>query len=196
MGSGQHGGAIVNASVADLTGQQDSPYRLTRTGLVAIGRWSREEWRRVGLRITAFSSAVAWAIGDWLNYGEGLGEHGEIYKDAAAITGRSYESLGQYARVSRTFALGDRDPRVPWAHYRLILPLPPAKQATAIAETVKRRWTQHDLQVWMHGGAVGSVPATRHTRGVSKWRPPEVQQKGRRVACPQCGHQFNIPRNR
>lgn len=183
-----------------LQSPADSAYRLTRTGLVVARDLSLEDWRRIGHKIAAFSSAVAWAIGDWLIYGEGLGEDGELYAEAASITGRSYESLGQYARVSREFAVDQRDQRVPWAHYRLILSLPPQKRTAALAGTIQHRWTQTELRTWMREGApaaaVGEKASGRHVRRVSGWRPPEEQKRGRRVACPQCGHQFNAPRAR
>ena len=71
-----------------------------RTGLQIHGAPSYEHWRGTGLRLATLGDAVRWAIGDWLIYGEGRGEWGETYTQAAEETHIERETLRKY-RVPR-----------------------------------------------------------------------------------------------
>ena len=71
-------------------------------------------------------SAVSWALGDWLVYGEGRGDWGEKYTQAMSETGKSYESLVNFMVVSKAFELKRRRFNLSHSHHREIGALDPA----------------------------------------------------------------------
>lgn len=155
------------------------------------------------LQIGVMVQASAWALGDWLAYGNGLGDWGDTYGEAHRITGRSFESLSQHARVSRAFPFQTRTVAVCWSIYRAVAALPPEDRARVIEVAAANHWTRDDTDRFI--ATRETVPieqfeearaalATVNRRKVSKWRDPSTQVKKRRIACPNCGHQFDIRR--
>jgi hypothetical protein len=169
-------------------------YRLTRVGLVIDRDLSLEEWIACGEKLAAFASSTAFAIGDWLVYGNGRGEYGETYTEAARITGRSYESLGQYDRVSRAFPIASRDPRVSWTIYRRVAVLPDSQRASAIRIAAEQKLTARDVLAHVQSKGEATLASTRRTRALDGWRPTEAQGMKTHVTCPGCGHHFEIRR--
>jgi len=97
-------------------------FTLTATGLIIDGQPSFEDWQRVGAFIERAGSGVQWWIGDWLNYGEGRGEWGEMYDQAADIFGSdNKESVRKMSQVSEQFQFGSRDPDLDWGHHKAVM---------------------------------------------------------------------------
>ncbi len=71
----------LSTSGSDLT---FSAFRLSETGLHAVGTPSIDEWLRVGEFINRSERVVHFWIGDWLNYGEKA--WGERYQEAVDRT--------------------------------------------------------------------------------------------------------------
>ena len=173
----------------------EKSYRMTSAGLVISRELSFTEWMACGQKLAAFASGLAFAIGDWLVYGQGRGEYGDTYERAQQLTGKSYETLHQYDRVSRTFPIEARDPRVAWSLYRLALVLNEGGRRRAIHLAAEKNWSQRDMLA--HVQCRGEEPeraSSKHERQVDGWRPPEQQEKRTGVACPQCGHRFTVRR--
>ena len=94
----------MSTSARDEDERPLSPsFMLGPTGLQVRGVPTLAEWAHVGQTLFQLGNATAWAIGDWLLYGEGRGDWGETYTQAVDLTKRSYGSLAQCARVSRGF---------------------------------------------------------------------------------------------
>jgi len=158
-----------------------------------------------------------WAIGDWLTYGDGRGEYGQTYVEAARITGRSFESLSQSARVSREFPIDHRGYPVPWSIYRESLRLDPGDRDHALRAAVQQRWTRDQFAHYCIEGEApeltsdaadvlqaeairrGNPEPTRSARrphfSRMSWRPARKTNHHRRVTCPKCHHVFE-PRDR
>jgi hypothetical protein len=185
------------------TPARDVGYHLGRSGLVIDRILTRVEWEKCSEKIAAMASATNWAIGDWLVYGNGRDEWGGTYETAHRLTGRSFESLSQYARVSRDYPHEERQPTVCWTVHRAAVVLPAEDRGRALACAAANGWTRDDMDRFI--ATRETVPiekfeaeraelANVNRRKVSKWRPPEQQVKKRRIACPNCGHQFDIRR--
>lgn len=179
-----------------MTHDSDRGYRLIPTGLVVTRALTFEEWKTVGRCLMEVINRTNWAIGDWLTYGDGRGEYGQTYTEAAIITGRSFESLSQAARVSREFSMDARSFALPWSLYREALRLCAEDRADALAEAVRRRWTRDQFTHFcIHGDSreeaadtasgpilVRALPAT--------WHPNGKRTHHRLVTCPNCQHAF------
>lgn len=180
----------------------DRGYKLLATGLVVTRVLTYAEWRHVGECLMEVVNRTNWAIGDWLVYGDGRGGYGETYAEAARITGRSFESLSQSARVSSDFPLGEpRRHQVPWSIYREALRLEPALRDEALGQAASQRWTRDQFARaclgW--GPHVPTSLTTEPQRTVGhvgapsarlSWRPLRNTDHHRRVQCPRCGHRF------
>jgi hypothetical protein len=103
-------------SAADVIGTGKG-YQMTDTGIVFERLLTDEELDALGIRIARIANATGWAIGDWLVAGNGRGPGGKSYDRAGQLTGKSYETLSQYARVSAAYAHGERS-LAPWSMYR------------------------------------------------------------------------------
>lgn len=114
---------------------EDRGYQVTPQGLAISRPLTLDEWRSCGVVLTANANRITWAIGDWLVYGAARGDYGEYYMDARTITGRSFESLSQYARVSTTFPADQRAIAVPWSFYREALRLPDGERQRSLRAT-------------------------------------------------------------
>jgi hypothetical protein len=178
-------------------------YRLERVGLLVDRILTRAEWIACGEKIAAMANATNWAIGDWLCYGNGRDDWGGTYETAHRLTGRSFESLSQYARVSRDYPHDQRQTTVCWTVHRAAVVLPPEDRARALACAAANGWTRDDMDRFIATRETVSIEtfeaeraelANVNRRKVSKWRPADQQAKKRRIACPNCGHQFDIRR--
>ncbi len=88
----------------------------TRVGLRFPGRELEfQEWRRAGAKITRIANASAWYLGDWVAYGEAHYE--DRYRCAVDAVGLSYQTLRNYAWVSRRFAMSRRRDTLTFYHH-------------------------------------------------------------------------------
>jgi hypothetical protein len=181
----------------------DRGYEVTASGLRIDRDLTVEEWRACGAALTTAAGRIGWAIGDWLIYGAGRGDYGEYYHDAQRITGRSFEALSQYARVSRAFAWDQRTIALPWSFYRETLRLSAPERDRTLRLAAQNAWTRDGLAEFIstRDGAAPSVAvAISETRtrkpwhgadGAKGWKPPSHHTM---LECPQCGCRFEPKR--
>lgn len=177
----------------------DRGYKVLSQGLMISRELTLEEWRACGVALTDVANRTSWAIGDWLVYGAGRGDYGEYYQEARTITGRSFESLSQYARVSKTFPIEQRETAVPWSFYREALRLPEKQRAQSLNLASRNQWTRDGFAEYIstRDGAQASVaktisvtPTSHH--GPSKgWKPASHHVL---IQCPSCGFTFEPKR--
>ena len=157
------------------TGNDSSPatldcpsFALTPAGLRVHGTPTFDEYERYGQRLFAIANASAWAIGDWLEYGEGRGDFGEVYTQAIDLTRKSYGSLVQALRVSRAFPSEARFTSLSWSHHQAVLGLPTDQRQTLLARAEAQRWNREELRE--HVRALKGIP-----------------QRTAEQTCPKCG---------
>ena len=103
-------------------------FRLTAAGLVVSGTPTFDEWQACGQTLFGLSNASLWAIGDWIVYGEGRGDWGEMYSQAVDATQKSYDTVQRAAWVSEAFQLRRRRRNLSWSHHREVAGLPEPEQ--------------------------------------------------------------------
>ncbi len=106
---------------------------ISRIGLQITDELSVEEWQELAASIGEVASSIAFIVGDWLVYGQGLfGTNGfpdrkvdhQAYELALAATGLDLSTLQNYAYVSRSVPYSLRSERLSWEHHRLLAKLP------------------------------------------------------------------------
>lgn len=177
-------------------------WRLTPAGLQIVRELTPEEWFECGRYLRSVGNGVAWAVGDWLVYGGGRGDYGETYTRAAAITGRSFDSLEQYVRVSKAFRLEQRVPGASWTHHREALRVQADDRRAMLERAVNGRWTMAQFRGAIEAyqnQAIDTYSATptaiAQPGQVRRWtRTRLTLQKNpkRTVCCPKCHHRWQI----
>lgn len=173
----------------------EKPWRITPVGLVFSRDLTDAEFDDLGRAIGRHVSGLQWAIGDWLVYGTARGLFGERYELAAAITGKSYESLSQAYRVSDAFPPSDRVRVLSWTWHREALRLPEDRRLPLLREAVEQGWTRMQFitkvtRLTSHGvaGALSAGrPLTSNQLKTREWRTLSKQGY---IQCPHCQRRF------
>ena len=106
---------------------------VSRIGMIINGKLSVEEWQELAVSIGEVATSIAFIVGDWLVYGQGLfGTDGfpdkkvdhPSYQLALKSTGLDLSTLQNYAYVSRSVPYSLRSERLSWEHHRLLAKLP------------------------------------------------------------------------
>lgn len=95
--------------------------RMTEVGWAAAPGMSQEQWAAAGRRIATVGGAWRWWLGDWINFASK--RWGDKYDEAVEITGLSYQSLADAARVSRVFDISRRRENLSWSHHEEVASL-------------------------------------------------------------------------
>ena len=151
----------------------DRKITLTRTGLDIRQNLSFEEWKGMAARFGAAMSSAAFAIGDWLVYGEdhfrgqqrlpGFEEKtsprgkvsAEIYEEALRLTGLDRSTLCTYAYVARRVPPSMRNEQLSWEHHKAVAKL---------EETEQQRWLKIALEE--ADEETGAVPTRRLRKSI------------------------------
>ena len=114
---------------------------VSRLGMCINGNLSIEEWQELAAGIGELATSIAFIVGDWLVYGQGLfGKNGypdkqvdhPSYQLAIKATGLDLSTLQNYAYVSRSIPYSVRSEQLSWEHHRLLAKLPDADMQTWI----------------------------------------------------------------
>lgn len=87
---------------------------------------------------------TSWAIGDWLNFGEGV--YGERFAQAAAGTQLSEQTLLQYQFVCRNVPQSRRHVGLSFGTHALVARLEPREQNYWLKHAVKKGWGERELR--------------------------------------------------
>ena len=145
-------------------------FTLTITGLEIRGHPLFAEWERVGRTLFDLGTGTAWALGDWLLYGEGRGDWGETYTQAVDLTKRSYGSLAQCVRVSRAFNFEARFKNLSWSHHQAVLGRPPDERHALLQRAEAEQWNRDDLREHLREERAVAQTAPRHLCPKCGWR--------------------------
>lgn len=117
------------------------------TGLLLPRGLRIETWMRLGTLLGRFGRGLAWAIGDWLTYGEE--NYGEKYAQAMEATGYPVETLANWASVARRVAPSRRRESLSWSHHAEVASLPPADQEGWLMRAEAENWDRATLRLWL-----------------------------------------------
>jgi hypothetical protein len=131
--------------------QLEQTGKLTRTRLDLSGvDLTYEQYESIGVMLGALRDTSAWALGDWLIFGEGT--YGEKYAQAAEATGRSKSTLTDWYRVAMFVAPNRRREDLTWSHHRLVAKLSPREQRSWLTKAANNGWTREELAGQMDSG--------------------------------------------
>lgn len=116
----------------------------TRIGLHMPTGLSFEDWERAGCQISSLVNSSTWWLGDWLVYGK---EHyTDRYQRGIRSAGLQYQTLRNYAWVSRRFEFNRRRPALSFQHHAEVASLPVDEQELWLDRAEQNKWTTKQLR--------------------------------------------------
>ena len=121
-----------------------APERAAPATLRLPGSMTYGDWASAGRQLAWLSHGVAWALGDWLLYGQA--RFGTRYRDAIAATGLDHQTLRNYAWVARSVSPSRRRDKLSFQHHAEVAALSEAEQELWLGRAERLRWSRNQLR--------------------------------------------------
>jgi hypothetical protein len=141
---------------------------------------SFEEWSTLGSRLGHVSSASAWALGDWLLFGQR--SFGRRYRTALLETNLDYQTLRNYAWVAGSFEPSRRRDALSFQHHAELASVPEAEQELWLRRAETEHWSRNELRRRLSSQRSARRPAAPAAVVMRFEVTPEDEQRWRRAA--------------
>lgn len=142
----------------------------TKVGLQIPTGMAYDEWERSGRQLAGVLDSSSWWLGDWLVYGKD--HYTDRYQRGIAAVGLSYQTLRNYAWVSRRFAFTRRRPALSFQHHAELASLQVEQQDFWLDRAEEQQWSTKQLR--------GALRAARQ----GEQQPRIPVEPGRRLEVP------------
>ena len=142
----------------------------TKVGLQIPAGMAYDEWERAGRQLADVLDSSCWWLGDWLVYGKD--HYADRYQRGIRAAGLSYQTLRNYAWVSRRFDLTRRRSALSFQHHAELASMPVEEQDLWLDRAEQGQWTTKQLR--------GALRAVRQ----SERQPPAPAEPSRRLEVP------------
>ena len=115
-----------------------------RTGLGFPHQMSFNAWCRIGKQLSVISDASVWWLGDWLIYGQVT--YPDHYRRAIAGSGLNYQTLRNYAWVTRKFARSRRREHLTFQHHAEVAGYSNHEQDYWLSKAERLHWSRNELR--------------------------------------------------
>lgn len=122
----------------------DDQVMITGVGLRIPENLSYEAWERAGHQLSGIVNSSLWCLGDWLVYGKKT--YTDRYMRAIRAVGLQYQTLRNYAWVSRRFEWHRRRQQLTFQHHAEVASMPVEKQDKWLDEAERQQWTTKQLR--------------------------------------------------
>ncbi|MFH7596860.1 LmbU family transcriptional regulator [Streptomyces racemochromogenes] len=126
-------------------------------GLQMPAGMAYDEWERAGHQLVGVLDSSCWWLGDWLKYGKD--HYTDRYQRGIRAAGLSYQTLRNYAWVSRRFDLPRRRPALSFQHHAELASMPAGDQELWLDRAEQGRWTTKQLRGALRAARQGGQPA-------------------------------------
>ncbi|MFI7388687.1 LmbU family transcriptional regulator [Streptomyces sp. NPDC049813] len=116
----------------------------TRVGLQMSPDLSFDAWQRAGSQLAGVLDSSSWWLGDWLVYGKD--HYADRYQIGIRAAGLKYQTLRNYAWVTRRFDMPRRRAALTFQHHAEVASLPFEKQDTWLDDAERKGWTTKQLR--------------------------------------------------
>ncbi|MFP3987287.1 LmbU family transcriptional regulator [Streptomyces sp. E11-3] len=116
----------------------------TGVGLQMPADLTFEDWERAGQQLAGVVNSSVWWLGDWLVHGK---DHfADRYERGVRTAGLRYQTLRNYAWVSRRFELHRRRPRLSFQHHAEVASLSVDEQELWLDRAEQLHWNTKQLR--------------------------------------------------
>lgn len=116
----------------------------TKVGLQMPTGMVYDEWERSGRQLAGVLDSSSWWLGDWLVYGKD--HYTDRYQRGIRAIGLSYQTLRNYAWVSRRFDFGRRRPALSFQHHAELASMPIEDQDLWLDRAEQQQWSTKQLR--------------------------------------------------
>ncbi|MGW6059465.1 LmbU family transcriptional regulator [Streptomyces sp. NPDC055189] len=116
----------------------------TKVGLQMPTGMAYDEWERSGRQLAGVLDSSSWWLGDWLVYGKD--HYTDRYQRGIRAIGLSYQTLRNYAWVSRRFDFSRRRPVLSFQHHAELASMPVEEQDFWLDRAEQQQWTTKQLR--------------------------------------------------
>ncbi|WP_312038447.1 LmbU family transcriptional regulator [Streptomyces galbus] len=116
----------------------------TKVGLHIPAGLAFEEWENAGRQLSGLLNSSSWWLGDWLVYGKA--HYADRYERGIRAAGLQYQTLRNYAWVSRRFDLDRRRSALSFQHHAELASLPLDAQETWLDRAERMQWSTKQLR--------------------------------------------------
>lgn len=138
----------------------------TRVGLQIPHDLEFDAWEHAGRQLAGIVDSSAWWLGDWLVYGKD--NYADRYERGIRAAGLKYQTLRNYAWVSRRFDLARRRSQLSFQHHAEVASLPVEDQDRWLDVAAREGLTTRQLRT--------AIQNERDADPSGSPRPPEVRQ--------------------
>lgn len=104
-----------------------------------------ERYMAIGMALTGADDIVRWSWGDWIAYGEDTYKD-DMYLQAVAMTGKSYNTVQNWASLSRKVPPKRRRGDVRHSVHMEVKALPPNDQKRLLAKAARERMQSTEMR--------------------------------------------------
>ena len=158
----QRRASAANASPGVLT---------TQVGLQIPPGMNFEDWEQTGRRLAGIIDSSAWWLGDWLVYGKD--NYADRYQRGIRAVGLKYQTLRNYAWVSRRFEQARRHARLTFQHHAEVASLPLEEQDSWLSRAEDCGWTTKQLRTAIQDVREPAAPCSAQQPAISQLPVPE-----------------------
>ncbi len=166
---------------------------MSGVGLRISNDLSFEEWEKAGRQLSGIVDSSSWWLGDWLVYGKK--NFSDRYVRAIRAAGLQYQTLRNYAWVSRRFDLTRRRSRLSFQHHAEVASLPTEEQDWWLDRAEQATWTTKQLRTQIRAvrvdAAGGEVAAKEQAAMIPRIEVPNRRLVWWRKAADQSGFDFD-----
>ncbi|MEU2560460.1 LmbU family transcriptional regulator [Streptomyces longispororuber] len=116
----------------------------TKVGLQMPAGLTFEDWERAGRQLSGIVNSSSWWLGDWLVYGKD--HYTDRYQRGIRAAGLQYQTLRNYAWVSRRFDFSRRRSALSFQHHAELASLPIDEQELWLDRAEQLQWTTKQLR--------------------------------------------------
>jgi hypothetical protein len=127
------------------TNSPNLTYTILSSGIRFNVTPSFDEWLAIGDQLMSKERTTGFEIGDWINFGDT--KYGEKYKKGMKVKGVPYQTLANYAYISRKVSPSIREPSLGHEHHAVVAKLPPDEQKHWLGLAVAHDLSVHRLRV-------------------------------------------------
>lgn len=138
----------------------------TRVGLQIPTGLDFDAWEHAGRQLAGIVDSSAWWLGDWLVYGKD--NYADRYERGIRAAGLKYQTLRNYAWVSRRFDLDRRRSQLSFQHHAEVASLPVEEQDRWLEIAARENLTTRQLRT--------AIQNERDADPNGSPRPAEVRQ--------------------
>jgi hypothetical protein len=141
------------------------------------------EWTAVGCRLARVSSASAWALGDWLLFGQR--SFGRRYRAALQATNLDYQTLRNYAWVAGRFDPSRRHDALSFQHHAEVAAMTEPEQELWLRRAELEHWSRNELRRRLSMQRAGRHDPAPSPLVMRFEVTPEAERRWRRAAASQ-----------